>query len=91
MNANQLKLLEMYLKALSNKRRLLIIRFLKNKKTATVGEISREIRLSFRSTSKHLRVLFVAGLVEREQEKLKVHYRLANTLPIYMNSIINFL
>ena len=51
------KELEWILKALANRRRLGILRVLKQNREATVGDIAAEIRLSFRSTSKHLGVL----------------------------------
>ncbi|MBI5220938.1 MAG: helix-turn-helix transcriptional regulator [Candidatus Liptonbacteria bacterium] len=46
--------LEKCLKALANRRRLAILKYLQKKKEASVAAISEEIELSFRSTSKHL-------------------------------------
>ncbi|MEK7614506.1 MAG: metalloregulator ArsR/SmtB family transcription factor [Patescibacteria group bacterium] len=74
------KELEKSLKALANRRRLSIIRFIKNKKEVSVGDISSEIKLSFKSTSRHLSVLFSAGILEREQRSLQVFYRLADDI-----------
>ena len=71
------KEMERVLKALANKRRLAILRFIKKKKEATVGEITEEIRLSFKSVSKHLAVLARADILEREQKSLQVFYRLS--------------
>ena len=70
------KELEKILKALANKRRLAIVRFLRKEKEATVGNIAKEIRLSFKATSKHLGILFSADVVEREQRGLQMWYRL---------------
>ncbi len=68
--------LEKKLKALANKRRLAIIEGLQSQASQSVNEISRDIKLSFKSTSKHLIILYRAGLVEREQHKLVVFYSL---------------
>lgn len=68
------KELERTLKALANKRRLAILRFLKKKKEASVGEVALAINLSFRATSKHLGILFAADLVEHEQRSLQMYY-----------------
>jgi len=57
---------EKVLKALANRRRLSITRCLKDKGEASVGEIAEEIRLSFRSTSRHLGVLAAADILEKE-------------------------
>ncbi|MEK7106962.1 MAG: metalloregulator ArsR/SmtB family transcription factor [Patescibacteria group bacterium] len=71
------KELESNLKALANRRRLAIVRFIKKSKEASVGDIADEIKLSFKSTSRHLSVLFSAGLLDREQRSLQVFYKLA--------------
>lgn len=80
--------LEKILKAIANQRRLAIIKHLKNHDEATVGDIALAIRLSFRSTSKHLGVLSSAGVVENEQRSLQVYYRLAEPLPSVVKSIL---
>lgn len=60
---------EKILKALANRRRLQIIKYLKDKKLATVTNIAEHLKLSFKSTSKHLAILFGAGIVDKEQKK----------------------
>lgn len=77
MNMNKL---ERILKALANKRRLNILKYLKKEKEASVGDISDKINLSFKSTSKHLSILFSADIVEKEQKNLQVFYRLSENL-----------
>ena len=72
--------LEKQMKALANRRRLAILKYLKEKKQASVGDIAAEIRLSFKSTSRHLSVLYAAGIVEKEQKSLLVFYALAKQL-----------
>ncbi len=73
-----MKELEKVLKALANRRRLAILKYLKHKKEASVSDIAREIKLSFKSTSRHLTVLRSTEIVEREQRNLQVFYMLAN-------------
>ncbi|MDQ5954077.1 MAG: arsR-type protein [Patescibacteria group bacterium] len=82
---------EKILKALANKRRLQIIKFLKEKKQANVGEISDHIKLSFKATSKHLAVLSGADLLEKEQKSLSMYYFLAPKLPPMANAIISII
>ncbi len=54
-------------KILGNERRFLIMRYLFGNKELTVGQISGLIKLSFRSTSKHLAVLMSMDLLEIKQ------------------------
>ena len=67
---------ERVLKALANKRRLLILLFLDTKGASSVGNISEHIHLSFAATSRHLRVLAHADIVESEQVNTTVNYYL---------------
>jgi len=71
------KELERVLKALANRRRLAIIKYLRRNKEATVGEIAEAINLSFKATSKHLGLLASADIVEKEQRSLQMWYRLS--------------
>ncbi len=73
--------IEKVLKALANKRRLAILKFIKKRKQANVSEIAGEIKLSFRSTSRHLRVLVSANILDREQIILQGIYRFDNNMP----------
>ena len=68
------KELEKIFKALGNRRRLAIITFIKKKKRANVGEIAESIKLSFKSTSRHLAVLSSAEILEKEQSSLYNFY-----------------
>jgi DNA-binding transcriptional ArsR family regulator len=77
----QEKELERVFKALANKRRLAILRHLKKHREATVADIAETIKLSFKATSKHLGILFAAGIVEREQRSLYMLYGLAKSMP----------
>ena len=86
-----MKELERILKALANKRRLAIIKYLKKEKEATVGDISEKIKLSFKATSKHLGVLANADIVEKEQRSLQMWYSLSPTLHPIVKYISNSL
>ena len=69
--------LEKILKALANRRRLAILKYLKENKEASVAEIAEEINLSFKATSKHLSILSAVDIVEREQRSSRMFYRLS--------------
>jgi DNA-binding transcriptional ArsR family regulator len=78
-----MKELEKIYKALGNRRRLAIIKFLENQREASVSEITKYLKLSFRSTSKHLAVLRQLDIVDKEQRSLLVIYSLSQpTHPI---------
>ncbi len=66
--------LDKLFKALGNRRRLAIVRLLKGKREVSVTEIAQHLKLSHRSTSKHLAVLAAAEIVDREQRSLSVFY-----------------
>lgn len=83
--------LEKILKALANRRRLAILKYLKKRKEASVGEIAGIIKLSLKATSKHLIVLSAADLVEREQRSLLMFYRLSAKQPPAARLIISLL
>lgn len=69
--------LERTFRVLGNRRRLAILRLLMARKRLTVADIAEAIKLSFTSTSKHLRLLDHAGIVEPELAGRYVYYRLA--------------
>ncbi len=72
-----MKELERVLKALANRRRLAILKYLKTNREAPVAEIADEINLSFKATSKHLAVLSAVDIVEKDQRSLQMFYRLS--------------
>ena len=83
--------LERQLKVLANRRRLAILKYLKNNKEAAVGEIAHEIKLSFKSTSKHLAILAALDIVEREQRSLQMFYGLTGNYSPAVRFIISIL
>lgn len=68
------KQLEKILKALANRRRIMILKFIKKSGRASVGEIASAIKLSFKATSKHLIILSNADILEKEQISLAMYY-----------------
>jgi len=83
------KELEKVLKALANKRRLAILKYLKTRRQASVGEIAGAIKLSFRATSKHLLLLSAVDILDKEQQGLQIYYRLADSLPSASKEIVS--
>jgi DNA-binding transcriptional ArsR family regulator len=86
-----MKNMEKILKALANRRRLAILKYLKNHREAPVAEIAGAIKLSFKSTSKHLVILSAVDLVEKEQRSLQMFYRLSNDIASPARAIISIL
>lgn len=68
-----------------------MIRFLKKKSEASVGNIAAEIKLSLKSTSKHLSILAASEIVDKEQRGLLMFYHLAPEMPDAARRIINLL
>ena len=80
--------LERTLKAFANKRRLAILKYLKSHTEATVGELADSIKLSFRSTSKHLAVLSAVDIVEFDQRSKQIFYRLTSSPPAIIRKLL---
>ena len=83
--------MERVLKALANKRRLLILGYLKRIKEAPVADIASEIKLSFNATSKHLRIMYAADVLDREQRSSQMFYRIASDAPHPVRAVISIL
>ena len=86
-----MKKMEKVLKALANRRRLAILKYLKENKEAPVAEIANKINLSFKATSKHLGVLSAIDIIEREQRSLQMFYRLSSNQESAVKHIISLL
>lgn len=82
---------ERMLKALANRRRLAILRYLCREKEARVGTIAAEIKLSFKATSRHLQQLNAADIVEREQRGLEMWYRIGKKLPPPVKRVLDYI
>lgn len=68
-------------KAIGNERRLDILRRVAKSRQMSVGGLSEQMGLSFRSVSKHLSVLSGAGLVEAKQISLSRYYYISPDFP----------
>ena len=86
-----MKKLEKTLKALANRRRLMILQYLKRQSTASVADIAHEINLSFRATSKHLAVLSAIDILDKEQIGPQVFYRIAPTRDLAVKQTLSLL
>ncbi len=86
-----MKELEKQMKALANQRRLSILKYLKRTPNSSVGDIAEEIKLSFKATSKHLGILYAAGIVEKEQDIVTVNYRIAKSLHFATKQVLSSL
>jgi DNA-binding transcriptional ArsR family regulator len=79
---------ERVLKALANRRRLAIVQYLSNREHASVGNIANEIKLSFKSTSHHLRLLAAADILEKEQTSTSIFYSLHRPLAVILKTVL---
>jgi DNA-binding transcriptional ArsR family regulator len=80
--------IERILKALANRRRLAVLHFLNAKGPTSVGDIAEHIKLSFAATSRHLRTLANADLVETEQRSTVVFYSLPKRRPVLLATVL---
>ena len=74
---SSIRQLEQQLKAVSNARRLSILSFLKEKKSATVSEIADAVRTKIPPASQHLRILKSAKIVAHKKRGKFMTYRLS--------------
>ncbi len=82
------KELERILKALANKRRLAILSYLKKVPEASVSEIAGEINLSLKAPPKHLTIMDVVDIIEKEQRSLQMYYSLSKEQTSAAKSIL---
>ena len=75
-----MKKLEKIIKAFGNARRLAILQYLKKNKVASVTEIADKTKASYKSTSKHLAILYQADILDRRQVSYEMHYSISDTL-----------
>lgn len=83
--------MEKILKALANRRRLAILKYLKENREAPVAELAHEIDLSFKATSKHLGILSAIDIIEKEQRSSQMFYCLAGSQEPAAKYIISIL
>jgi len=70
--------LERHLRAVANRRRLEIIQLLHRQASLPLYEIAAKIKLSVKTTNKHLNQLLHTGFVAKSRQGLFVIYRLEN-------------
>ncbi len=80
--------LERNLKALANGRRLAIVKYLRSGRSASVSTLADVIKLSFKSTSRHLAVLTGAGVLEKKQVGLEMMHSLAKDRQQIVNDVL---
>ena len=85
------KELEKIFKALANKRRISILKYLKWKGSASVGDIANNLRLSFKATSKHLMILSHVDIVEKKQVSLTMICSLSKINHPIVKKLLEFL
>ncbi len=82
------KRLEKILKALANRRRIMILKLLSEKRMS-VGQIAAKIKLSLRATSRHLSILSAQDILDREQISLQVFYSVSKSVPEIIPKILS--
>lgn len=70
--------LERIAKGVANHRRIEIMELLHNNPWFSVWEISRELRVNYKTISEHLRRLTHAGLVEKQYKGTEVKHTLSS-------------
>lgn len=75
------KELEKIHKSLANRRRIATVRFLTGGKEANLSDIVGHLKLSYKSTSKHLNQLVAADILEKESRSGFTFFRLSKQLP----------
>ena len=79
---------EKILKALANRRRIMILCHLKQISEDRVGGIAAQLHLSLPATSRHLNILERAGVLEKEQRGLEVFYSVSDFNRPFVNGLI---
>lgn len=74
--------------ALSNQNRLKILKFLDQKNPMSVTELADELAISFKNTSRNLRILLNLNLVEYEGRQDRVYYSISSYLSEEVKSIL---
>ena len=85
------KTIEKTFKALANHKRLEILAFLFKHKSASVGEIAEKIKISIKSTSKHLLALYSADFLDRERVHGLTFYSLNDSIGDMERLLLNAL
>ncbi len=81
--------LEKILKNFSNKHRIAILKYLKEKKEASVGSITDNLECPYTDVSKHLIYLKKSGILRSQYDGPFVMYKISENLSDYFNKIIS--
>ena len=84
----RLRELEHIFRVLSGRKRLEILRLMLDGKSRAVGEVAVAVKLSLKSTSKHVILLAQVGLLDRRRGGFSVYYQLANDTPRYLEAVL---
>ena len=79
--------MERIVKGFANHRRIQILQLLEKSPELSVQEISKELKINFKTASEHIRRLAIAGLVLKRSQAINVRHKLT---PIGV-SILKFL
>lgn len=58
-----------------------MLRYIKDHKEASVGEVAEHMKLSLKATSKHLALLAAADLLEKEQRSVQMFFSISPNIP----------
>lgn len=86
-----MKKLETLFKAFGNVSRIKILQYLKKHASASVVEIAKETKCSYKATSKHLGILFRLDVVDREQVVFEMRYRISKTLSLQAAAMLKLI
>lgn len=87
---NEVELTKIF-KSFGNQNRIKILRMLKREKESPVAKIAKEIKLSVKSTSKHLNILLHVGILENEGKNKSVFYKINRDVSRLVSSILKLL
>lgn len=80
--------IEKLYKAVANKRRLVILQILSRQSGLSVMDLAAKLKLTFRSTSKHLQLLAAEGLVEPKSSGKFVLYQISSELELAQRRVL---
>ncbi len=86
-----MKTIDKIFRALGNPKRLAIVYFLLKRHEATVEDIAEAIRLSHKSTSKHLVLLDKLDLVTYQRKSRYIFYRLNHGEHLFADALLRLL
>jgi len=72
----QIKLLEIFFKAVANKRRIKILILIKEKPNLNVDEISGIVKINYQTGATHIQRLEKAGLIIKKYNRLSVEHEI---------------